>query len=171
MPDEVSWLRAGRIEPRPLAVANTDALPLVAQEARARISKDGDTLEIAIEGEKAVTARLAEISQLVVYGNAYLKTPALHELMRREIPVSWHSHGGWFMGHTNGLSHRNVEIRARQWRNSFDDAFCLRFACVLHAVWWLRRYVMDELCSAETGEGLNHRNLCWMLSAVINRRR
>ncbi|MFN7288837.1 MAG: CRISPR-associated endonuclease Cas1 [Acetobacteraceae bacterium] len=128
MPDEVSWLRAGRIEPRPLAVANTEALPLVVQEPRVRIGKDGDTLEISVEGEKTVTARLAEVSQLIVYGNAYLTTPALHELMRREIPVSWHSHGGWFMGHTIGIGHRNVEIRAHQWRNSFDDAFSLRFA-------------------------------------------
>lgn len=128
LPDEVSWLRAGRIEPRPLAVARAEALPMVVQEHRARIGKDGDTLDVSVEGAKVATARLAEVSQLVVYGNAYLTTPALHELMRREIPVSWHSHGGWFMGHTIGLGHRNVEIRAHQWRQSFDDGFCLRLA-------------------------------------------
>jgi len=128
LPDEVSWLRAGRIEPRPLAVAQVDALPLIVQEHRARIGKDGETLEISVEGQKVATARLAEVSQLVVYGNASLTTPALHELMRREIPVSWHSHGGWFMGHTVGLGHRNVEIRAHQWRQSFDAAACLRLA-------------------------------------------
>lgn len=128
LPDEVSWLRAGRIEPRPLAVARADGLPLVVQEHRARIGKDGDTLEVSVEGAKVATARLAEVSQLVIYGNASVTTPALHELMRREIPVSWHSHGGWFMGHTVGLGHRNVEIRAHQWRQSFDDGFCLRLA-------------------------------------------
>ena len=128
LPDEVSWLRTGRIEPRPLAVARADALPMVVQEHRARIGKDGDTLEVSIEGAKVATARLAEMSQLVIYGNASLTTPALHELMRREIPVSWHSHGGWFLGHTVGLGHRNVEIRAHQWRQSFDDGFCLRLA-------------------------------------------
>lgn len=128
LPDEVSWLRAGRIEPRPLAVARADALPMVVQEHRARIGKDGDTLEVSVEGAKVATARLAEVSQLVIYGNASVTTPALHELMRREIPVSWHSHGGWFMGHTVGLGHRNVEIRAHQWRQSFDDGFCLRLA-------------------------------------------
>jgi CRISPR-associated protein Cas1 len=128
LPDEVSWLRAGRTEPRPLAVARVDALPLVVQEHRARIGKDGDTLEVSVEGAKVATARLAEVSQLVIYGNASVTTPALHELMRREIPVSWHSHGGWFMGHTAGLGHRNVEIRTHQWRQSFDDGFCLRLA-------------------------------------------
>jgi len=128
LPDEVSWLRAGRIEPRPLAVARAEALPMVVQEHRARIGKDGETLEVSVEGAKVATARIAELSQLVVYGNAYLTTPALHELMRREIPVSWHSHGGWFIGHTVGLGHRNVEIRTHQWRQSFDDGFCLRLA-------------------------------------------
>lgn len=128
LPDEVAWLRAGRIEPRPLAVARAEALPLVVQDNRARIGKAGETLEISVEGERLATARLAEVSQVVVYGNAYLTTPALQELMRREIPVSWHSHGGWFLGHTVGLGHRNVEIRGHQWRQSFDPAFCLRLA-------------------------------------------
>jgi CRISPR-associated protein Cas1 len=128
LPDEVSWLRAGRIQPRPLTVTRAEALPLVVQENGARIGKDGDTLEISIEGKKVAVARLAEVSQVAVYGNASLTTPALHELMRREIPVTWNSYGGWFLGHTMGLGHRNVEIRTHQWRQSFDPAFCLRFA-------------------------------------------
>jgi CRISPR-associated endonuclease Cas1/CRISPR-associated protein Cas4 len=128
LPDEVAWLRAGRIEPRPLAVARAEALPLIVQENGARIGKDGETLEISVEGTTVATGRLAEVSQVAIYGNAYLTTPALHELMRREIPVSWHSYGGWFLGHTVGLGHRNAELRAHQWRDSFDAAFCLRVA-------------------------------------------
>ncbi len=128
LPDEVAWMRTGRIEPRPLAAARAEALPLVVQDSRARIGKAGETLEVSVEREKVAAARLAEVSQVVVYGNAYLTTPAMQELMRREIPVSWHSHGGWFLGHTVGIGHRNVEVRAHQWRQSFDPAFCLRFA-------------------------------------------
>ena len=131
LPDEVSWLRAGRIEPRPLSVARHEALPLVVQENGARVAKDGDTLKISVEGKKVASARLAEVSQVVIYGNASLTTPALHETMRREIPVSWLSYGGWFLGHTVGLGHRNVEIRAHQWRQSCDATFCLRFARAL----------------------------------------
>jgi CRISPR-associated endonuclease Cas1 len=48
--------------------------------------------------------------------------------MAREIPVSWHSFGGWFLGHTIGTGHKNVEIRAAQYRASFDAAVCLRLA-------------------------------------------
>jgi CRISPR-associated endonuclease Cas1 len=48
--------------------------------------------------------------------------------MSREIPVSWHSFGGWFLGHTIGTGHKNVEIRTAQYRTSFDEAACLRLA-------------------------------------------
>jgi CRISPR-associated endonuclease Cas1 len=48
--------------------------------------------------------------------------------MEREIPVTWQSFGGWFIGHTVGTGHKNVEIRTAQYRASFDSAACLRIA-------------------------------------------
>jgi CRISPR-associated protein Cas1 len=48
--------------------------------------------------------------------------------MRREIPVSRYSGSGWFLGHTVGTGHRNVELRTAQYRESFDPAFCFRLA-------------------------------------------
>ena len=48
--------------------------------------------------------------------------------MWRGIPVTWHSHGGWFYGHTVGNGHKNVELRTAQYRASFDPATCLHFA-------------------------------------------
>ena len=55
-------------------------------------------------------------------GNVRMTTPCLHELMRREIPVTWHSYGGWFLGHTIGLGHKNAELREAQYRSSFTPA-------------------------------------------------
>jgi len=49
-------------------------------------------------------------------------------LMKRDIPVSWHSFGGWFFGHTVGTGHKNVELRTAQYRASFDDKTCLAIA-------------------------------------------
>ncbi len=69
-----------------------------------------------------------DVSQLVLQGGVYLTGPALHELMAREVPVTWLSHGGWFLGHTVGLGHKNVELRTAQYRASFDAAHCLRLA-------------------------------------------
>jgi CRISPR-associated endonuclease Cas1 len=48
--------------------------------------------------------------------------------MRREIPVSWHSYGGWFIGHSIGVGHKNVELRTAQYKGSFDEQVCLRIA-------------------------------------------
>ncbi len=70
----------------------------------------------------------------MLMGNVYLTTPGLHELMRRGITVSWHSFGGWFLGHTVGTGHKNVELRSAQYKESFDDKTCLRLArSLVHA--------------------------------------
>ena len=128
LPDEVNFLKRDTVNPRPLAVGRDDGLPLYVQASRARIGKQAETLKIEVEDEAPVTARLIDVSQLVLFGNVSLTTPALHELMRREIPVSWHSHGGWFLGHTTGTGHRNVELRTAQYRASFDPPQCLTLA-------------------------------------------
>lgn len=128
LPDEVNFLKKPDESPRPLAVARDEALPLYVQANRAKVSKSGETLEVSIEDERQTTVRLIDVSQVVLIGNIYVTTPTLHELMRREIPVTWLSFGGWFLGHTAGVGHKNVEIRTAQYRASFDDAVCLRLA-------------------------------------------
>ena len=128
LPDEVNFLKREQTPPRPLAVVRDEALPVYVQARSAKVAKKGETLEISIEDKVAQTARLIDVSQLVLMGNIYVTTPTLHELMAREIPISWHSFGGWFLGHTIGTGHKNVEIRAAQYRTSFDGAACLRLA-------------------------------------------
>jgi CRISPR-associated protein Cas1 len=128
LPDEVNFLRRAKESPRPLAVARDEALPLYVQARSAKVSKKGETLEISVDDQPQTTARLMDVSQVVLMGNIYLTTPTLHELLRREIPVSWHSFGGWFLGHTVGTGHKNVELRTAQYRASFDDRLCLRLA-------------------------------------------
>ncbi len=103
-------------------------LPLYVQANNARIAKKGETLTITEEDGPTTTARLIDVSQVVLMGNIRMTTPCLHELMRREIPVTWHSYGGWFLGHTMGLGHKNVELREAQYRASFDLAASLGVA-------------------------------------------
>ena len=128
MPDEVNLLRATGDEVRPIAVRRTHALPVYVQANKAKVAKQGNRLAITLDDEEPVHARLAEVSQLVLMGNVYVTTPTLHELMRREIPITWQSYGGWFLGHSMGAGHSNVELRTAQYRSSFDDAACLRLA-------------------------------------------
>ena len=128
LPDEVHHLKGAEAAPRPIAVPCTDALPLYVQARRAKVAKSGETLVVTVEDAEVATARLEETSQVVVMGNVYLTTPCLHELMWRGIPVTWHSYGGWFFGHTTGNGHKNVELRTAQYRASFDERTCVRFA-------------------------------------------
>jgi len=128
LPDEVNFLRKGAVEPRPLAVAREEALPLYVQANQAKVAKKGEVLEVSIEDKPVKRVRLLDVSQVVLMGNVYVTTPCLHEMMRREIPISWHSYGGWFIGHTVGTGHKNVELRTAQYRASFDDQRCLHLA-------------------------------------------
>lgn len=141
LPDEVRFLnRAGEQEPReapfggafwreskqagepprPIFAAVERALPLYVQSPRAYVHKEGDNIVVEAEKVKVAEIHLNDTSQLVLFGVATLTTPLLHECFRREIPVTWLSHGGWFMGHTVTTGHRNVETRIHQYRASFD---------------------------------------------------
>jgi len=128
LPDEVNFLHRQETSPRPLAVGREEALPLYVQANKASVRKSGETLEISVEDKPVTRARLLDTSQVVLMGNIYLTTPTLHELMRREIPVTWHSYGGWFLGHSHGVGHENVELRAARYRASFDEQICLMLA-------------------------------------------
>ncbi len=124
-PDEIAFLRRQAGTVRPLYVADSHALPLHVQMPRAYLRKEGECIVVEAEREKIAEARLADVSQVVVYGGAGMTTPLLHELMGRGIPVTWLSYGGWLMGHTVGAGHHNVDVRTDQYRASFDPAKCL----------------------------------------------
>lgn len=134
LPDEITHLAGTQDAPRPLATGRTEALPLYIQAGHGKIGRKGEQLEIRCGEEPAITARLAETSQLVLFGNVSVTAPALHECMRRGIPVSWHSYGGWFMGHTTGLGHKTAATRIAQFQTIFDTAVSLRLArCLVEA--------------------------------------
>jgi len=159
LPDEVHYLKTRQTPPRPLAVGDAPALPLYVQARGAKVAKSGEVLEVSIDDEKVASARLLDVSQVVLQGGVYLTSPALHELMARNIPVTWLSHGGWFLGHTVGLGHKNVELRTAQYRASFDAGHCLRLARAFVAAKirnqrtllrrnWKRGEMPDELLAA-----------------------
>jgi len=128
LPDEVNFFRKEQEPPRPLAVGRDEAMPMYVQANRAKVAKNGETLEVSVEDKVVNHARINEVSQLVLLGNVYVTTPCMQELMSRGIPITWMSYGGWFMGHTVGTGHKNVELRTAQYRASFDEARCLRLA-------------------------------------------
>lgn len=169
LPDEVRALSGSSLAPRTIATPADEALPLIVQSQQARIGKEGETLKIADEEKGDRRVRLIDISDLALFGNVSITTPALAALMEREIPVTFHSHGGWFRGMAHGVGHRNVEVRTAQYRLSFDEAACLRFArelvaakitnqrTILRRNWRgapeARREVLDRLSAARKSAG------------------
>jgi len=128
LPDEVRFLNQPGPEPRPLFPAVQDATPLYVQSPKGYVRKDGERFSIEVEKQAVASARIGEVSQIAVFGFASLTAGALHECFRRGIPVSWHSYGGWFVGHTVGTGHHNVETRTDQYRASFEPRIGLGLA-------------------------------------------
>ena len=128
LPDEINALRGSQLAPRPIGVPREDALPLIIQSQRARVGKSGETLVISEADQSETVIRLIDISDVAIFGNVSITTPALTALFDHEIPVSYHSMGGWFRGMSHGIGHKNVEIRTAQYRASFNEKEKLIFS-------------------------------------------
>lgn len=115
LPDEVNAL-AERTErpPRRLIPREDQGRPLYVNEQGAYVSKDGGRIEVSKKGERLVSVRLLDVSQVCVYGNVQVSTQLLRQLFAEEVPVCWFTYGGWFSGIGTGLPGRNVELRRRQ---------------------------------------------------------
>ncbi len=149
LPDEVRFLNRGveAVPPRPLFPADDHALPFYVQHQGGRVRKDGEVLRVFDGDELLAEARLREISQVAVFGGVQISTPVIHELCRRGIPVCHFSHGGWFYGITHGMSHKNVELRRRQYAVAEDLARSLALA---------RRFVQAKIVNSRTFLRRNH---------------
>ncbi len=126
LPDETNLFRKG-YPPRQLNPSDNPALPLYVQTPGARLRKSGEQLIVEVEEEK-VEVPMIDVSQVALFGPVSVTTPALHALMRAEIPVSWFSTGGWFLGHTVGTGNGNVAVREVQYRFAFDEGRSLAFS-------------------------------------------
>ncbi|HUU00542.1 MAG TPA: CRISPR-associated endonuclease Cas1 [Myxococcota bacterium] len=152
LPDEIRFVESDgdSAPPRMLFTARDDALPLHVQHQGARIGKDGDTLKIMAREELLAEARLQEISHVVLFGAIQVSTPAIQELCKRGISISYLSMGGWFYGITHGMIHKNVELRLRQFDASRDPRRCLALA---------RRFVHAKITNCRTMLRRNTRSL------------
>ena len=128
LPDEIGLLTHQRADIRPIYPRVEKALPLYVQSPASYVRKDGDQLIIEENRERMAEIRLMDTSQVVLFGHCGMSAPALHECCRREIPVTFMSYGGWFVGHCVGTGHRNVLTRTAQYRASFDEEACLKLA-------------------------------------------
>jgi len=144
LPDEVNLLKEmeakggsekgllGKI--RRLLPSRDDAMPVYVIGHGHTVRKKGDILEIwSRDDGKVKEARLREISQVNLYGGVDISTPAVIDLMQRGIPVLHFTRGGWFQGISTGHTHKNVELRMKQFEWAMDRKRSLSIACAVVA--------------------------------------
>ncbi len=128
LPDEIGFINHTIPEVRPIFSKTEEGLPLYVQSPGSYLKKDGDQIVIEEKGERIAEARYMDTSQVILFGHSGISTPALHECFRRDIPVTFMSHGGWFIGHTFGTGQKNVMSRTLQYQSSFNPETCLRLS-------------------------------------------
>ena len=153
LPDEVNFLstKGQAVKPedvRRMAPARNDAIPVYVQAQGAVVGKSGDQLEVKQKGQSLQKVRLMEVSHLALFGNVQVTTQALRELCDRNIPICYFTYGGWFSGITNGMGHKNVELRCRQYLGAMTPAAALPIA---------RQMVFGKIKNCRTLLRRNHR--------------
>jgi len=96
-------------------------------ERRSLVKKDGDTLVVHIPENKEketpkrqVRVPLIKITQVVVYGDATLTSPALIALLERDVDICFCSYYGRFRGRLSPPLSKNSLIRLEQHRAHND---------------------------------------------------
>ncbi len=121
---------------------------LYVTERRSLIKKSGDTLTVHIpENEEQGTPKrkvrvpLIKVTQVVVYGDATLTSPALAALLEQQVDICFCSHYGRFRGRLAPPMGKNSLIRLAQHRAHNDPARSFQLA---------RAFVYGKLANMRT---------------------
>lgn len=133
LPDEVRWLAEERAsqskeEPRQLLAPRADGLPLYVNEQGATIGLSQGELVVTRSKAELARVRLRDVTQVGLFGAVQVTTPALRALMDAGVAVCFFSYGGWFVGTASGHHHKNVLLRAAQFRAAADPVASLAVA-------------------------------------------
>lgn len=128
MPDESNVLNARAAVVRPMVPQRDDGLPLYVQSHNATIGKEYEQIVVKVDGIPVQKVRLIDTSRVVVLGNATISAALLKELAERDVPVSYHSFGGWLYGSFTPSSGKNVMARIAQHKAAQDPARSLGLA-------------------------------------------
>lgn len=133
LPDETLALKRVPEDPvapgvRRLYPVRDDAIPFYVQEQGAKVGKTGENLVVRKGTDKLATARLKDVSQLVLCGNVGVSAQTIHLLAEAGVPVVHLSTGHWFHAITHGITLRNAYDRAAQFSVAAQPKRCLSFA-------------------------------------------
>ena len=101
-------------------------LYVIQQQAKLRIGNR--RLQVELEGEVLASSPLAHVSQVVIFGNVGLTTPAIDALLEQNTEVVFLTQRGDFRGRLVGSSTPHVLLRRAQYRCQSDPEFVLGMA-------------------------------------------
>lgn len=128
LPDEHNLLIGKTAEVRPLIPPRDDALPLYVRMQGGSLGKKGDEIVIRERRVEIERVRIEDTSRVAILGNVSVTTPLLHELARRDIPVSFHTGGGWHLGTFVPNWGHNVQTRIGLHKAAADPQTALQLA-------------------------------------------
>jgi len=88
----------------------------------------GEVLRVTKKKDLVEEIPIHNVLHLGLFGNVEVSTPAVRDMCRLGIPVSWFSMGGWFYGQTHGHGLKNVTTRIAQFAAASDESVCLSLA-------------------------------------------
>lgn len=102
--------------------------PLYLVEQGSRLTKRGRRLSVVQDDAVVTQVALVQVSQVIVFGNVSITTPALQLLLREGIEVVLLSRTGRFYGRLIGEQNGNGALRVAQLQRSQQPDFALRTA-------------------------------------------
>ena len=97
-------------------------------EQGAEIGCAGERLEVRRAGEQLADVPLVKITDIVVFGNVGLTTPAIKRLLDRGVDVTFMTVEGRYHGRLVGEATAHVALRQAQYARAADPAWALRQA-------------------------------------------
>lgn len=134
LPDEVHLLRREREKRvRPLHPRQDYRVPAYVHQQGSRVGVKKDRLKITPREGEPVEVRIRNTSQLCLFGYVQMSTQATRALLARDVPVTYFTTGGWYLGRTLSHDTNNAELRAAQYAAVTDPAASLDVARILVA--------------------------------------
>lgn len=105
-----------------------DGAVLYVQEPGSHVGKRSEHLIVRKDGQELSKVPIHAVRQVVVFGNVQVSTQALETLVTNEVPVSFMTGYGRFVGAFSPPPAKNVSLREAQFRRFDDPAVCLTLA-------------------------------------------
>ncbi|HID50563.1 MAG TPA: CRISPR-associated endonuclease Cas1 [Anaerolineae bacterium] len=101
---------------------------LYVMEPGSRLEKNYQRLLVVKDDQTLMRVPIQRVTQVVLVGRVGVTTPALHALLRAEIPLLMVARSGKLLGRLLPPTGGNLPLRQRQYRRNDDDIFCLELA-------------------------------------------